>query len=166
MPGHAGTYVHLSRAFQAIMQRDTASSRMLHGDLSTAVQQHGVFFFVQPGQSFRKPVPTVRPHAGTTWLWSRLACVEHWVTPLQVGLIRQMERSQKEFQDWRREREREVMQLRRQVSTCQLCLQHCSQQHIPYLFLQAAQAAQKEQPGAVLAAPYALYTSNSASLHE
>ena len=48
------------------------------------------------------------------------------MTLLQVGLVRQMERSQKEFQDWRREREREVMQLRRQVSTCQLWLQHCS----------------------------------------
>ena len=76
------------------------------------------------GQSFRDPVPNMQPHASTTWLWCRLACVEHCVTLLQV------ERSQKEFQDWRREREREVMQLRRQVSTCQLWLQLRSQPHI------------------------------------
>ena len=65
------------------------------------------------------------------------------MTLLQVGLVRQMERSQKEFQDWRREREREVMQLRRQVSTCQLWLQHCSNSTSQKLALTGAQAAQE-----------------------
>ena len=35
---------------------------------------------------------------------------------LQVSLMRQMEKSTKDFADWRKEREKEVMQLRRQVS--------------------------------------------------
>ncbi len=34
---------------------------------------------------------------------------------LQVSLMRQMERSTRDFADWRKEREKEVMQLRRQV---------------------------------------------------
>lgn len=110
------------------------------------------------GQSFRDPVPNMQPHASTTWLWCRLACVEHCVTLLQVGLVRQMERSQKEFQDWRREREREVMQLRRQVSTCQLWLQQRSQQHISNCSCRRSSCAE-EQTGAVLAAACALYVS-------
>lgn len=32
--------------------------------------------------------------------------------------MRQMEKSTKDFADWRKEREKEVMQLRRQVSAC------------------------------------------------
>ena len=34
---------------------------------------------------------------------------------LQVSLMRQMEKSTRDFADWRKEREKEVMQLRRQV---------------------------------------------------
>ena len=34
---------------------------------------------------------------------------------LQVQLMKQMENSQKEFQQWRKQRERELMTLRRQV---------------------------------------------------
>lgn len=35
---------------------------------------------------------------------------------MQVSLMRQMEKSTRDFADWRKEREKEVMQLRRQVS--------------------------------------------------
>lgn len=35
---------------------------------------------------------------------------------VQVSLMKQMERSHKDFLDWRREREKEVLQLRRQAS--------------------------------------------------
>ena len=34
---------------------------------------------------------------------------------VQVSLMRQMEKSHKDFLDWRKEREKEVLQLRRQV---------------------------------------------------
>ena len=135
MPGHAGACDHPSGAFQAIMQPDMtavhASCRPQHCGVATQA-----LLCVQLGQSFREPVPTMWLHASTMWLWSRVACVEHCDTLLQVGLVRQMERSQKEFQDWRREREREVMQLRRQVSTSQLWLQHCFHQHISASALQ------------------------------
>ena len=39
---------------------------------------------------------------------------------LQVSLMRQMEKSTRDFADWRKEREKEVMQLRRQVSLASL----------------------------------------------
>ena len=39
-----------------------------------------------------------------------------WHADLQVTLMRQMEKSTRDFADWRKEREKEVMQLRRQVS--------------------------------------------------
>lgn len=55
---------------------------------------------------------------------------------VQVSLMRQMEKSTRDFADWRKEREKEVMQLRRQASlaskfhTCMsaLCFysNHCS----------------------------------------
>lgn len=43
---------------------------------------------------------------------------------LQVSLMRQMEKSTRDFADWRKEREKEVMQLRRQVRAHTLPLHH------------------------------------------
>ena len=43
---------------------------------------------------------------------------------LQVSLMRQMEKSTRDFADWRKEREKEVMQLRRQVRAQTLLLHH------------------------------------------
>ena len=44
---------------------------------------------------------------------------------LQVNLMRQMEKSTRDFADWRKEREKEVMQLRRQVRhASELSLRH------------------------------------------
>ena len=47
------------------------------------------------------------------WLHDRQADKHVWC--MQVSLMRQMERSTRDFADWRKEREKEVMQLRRQV---------------------------------------------------
>lgn len=49
---------------------------------------------------------------------------------LQVQLARQMEKSAKEFGEWRKSREKEVMQLRRQVSTvARICLSSTTVPH-------------------------------------
>lgn len=48
------------------------------------------------------------------WLHDCQANRDAWC--MQVSLMRQMERSTRDFADWRKEREKEVMQLRRQVS--------------------------------------------------
>ena len=47
---------------------------------------------------------------------------------VQVSLMRQMEKSTRDFGDWRKEREKEVMQLRRQVSLASKfhLVYHCS----------------------------------------
>ena len=42
----------------------------------------------------------------------------------QVNLMRQMEKSTRDFADWRKEREKEVMQLRRQVRLVAKLLLH------------------------------------------
>ena len=44
---------------------------------------------------------------------------------LQVSLMRQMEKSTRDFADWRKEREKEVMQLRRQVRNAPKSTRQC-----------------------------------------
>ena len=48
------------------------------------------------------------------WLHDSQVDTHAWY--VQVSLMRQMEKSTRDFADWRKEREKEVMQLRRQVS--------------------------------------------------